>query len=156
MEAQKEEANLTQNASKERQPFPKLRKANTMVMLHGTNGRKLHRIQSRGNVKLELYNLEKDPMEATDLSFKQPERTKSMRTDLEAWQALCSIASKAKTIQKMKHLTLSILFVSAIFLKPTLEAGKPNFVIIFTDDQGYADIGCFGSTDIGHHASTNG
>lgn len=48
----------------------------------------------------------------------------------------------------MKHLTLSILFVSAIFSKPTLEAGKPNFVIIFTDDQGYADIGCFGSTDI--------
>ena len=48
---------------------------------------KLHRIQSRGNVKLELYNLEKDPMEATDLSLKQPERTKSMRTDLEAWQA---------------------------------------------------------------------
>ena len=31
----------------------------------------------------------------------------------------------------MKHLTLSILFVSAIFLKPTLEAGKPNFVVIF-------------------------
>ena len=48
----------------------------------------------------------------------------------------------------MKHLTLSILLVSAIFSKPALEAGKPNFVIIFTDDQGYADIGCFGSTDI--------
>ena len=48
----------------------------------------------------------------------------------------------------MKHLTLFILFVSAIFSKPALEAGKPNFVIIFTDDQGYADIGCFGSTDI--------
>lgn len=25
---------------------------------------------------------------------------------------------------------------------------KPNFVIIFTDDQGYADLGCFGSTKI--------
>ena len=23
--------------------------------------------------------------------------------------------------------------------------GKPNFVIIFTDDQGYQDVGCFGS-----------
>ena len=23
---------------------------------------------------------------------------------------------------------------------------KPNFVVIFTDDQGYADLGCFGST----------
>ena len=25
---------------------------------------------------------------------------------------------------------------------------KPNFVVIFTDDQGYQDVGCFGSPDI--------
>lgn len=25
---------------------------------------------------------------------------------------------------------------------------KPNFVVIFTDDQGYGDVGCFGSPDI--------
>ena len=27
-------------------------------------------------------------------------------------------------------------------------AEKPNFVIVFTDDQGYQDVGCFGSPDI--------
>ncbi len=27
-------------------------------------------------------------------------------------------------------------------------AEKPNFIIIFTDDQGYGDLGCFGSTKI--------
>ncbi|MDB4310662.1 sulfatase-like hydrolase/transferase, partial [Akkermansiaceae bacterium] len=27
-------------------------------------------------------------------------------------------------------------------------ASKPNFVIIFTDDQGYGDLGCFGSETI--------
>jgi arylsulfatase A-like enzyme len=32
------------------------------------------------------------------------------------------------------------------FLKAN--ATRPNFVIIFTDDQGYEDIGCFGSSDI--------
>ncbi len=28
------------------------------------------------------------------------------------------------------------------------EESKPNFIIIFTDDQGYGDLGCFGSTKI--------
>ncbi|TWU47036.1 Arylsulfatase [Rubripirellula reticaptiva] len=30
------------------------------------------------------------------------------------------------------------------------ESAKPNFIVIFTDDQGYADLGCFG----GKHVST--
>ncbi len=29
-----------------------------------------------------------------------------------------------------------------------LAESKPNFVIIFTDDQGYGDLSCFGSTTI--------
>ncbi|AWW32730.1 N-acetylgalactosamine-6-sulfatase [Echinicola strongylocentroti] len=39
-----------------------------------------------------------------------------------------------------------ILFLSACSLKKT--DSKPNFIIIFTDDQGYQDLGCFGSPDI--------
>lgn len=31
---------------------------------------------------------------------------------------------------------------------PLTAGEKPNFVIIFTDDQGYQDLGCFGSPDI--------
>ena len=30
----------------------------------------------------------------------------------------------------------------------TMADEKPNFVVIFTDDQGYQDVGCFGSPDI--------
>ena len=31
---------------------------------------------------------------------------------------------------------------------PTSSREKPNVVIIFTDDQGYQDVGCYGSPDI--------
>jgi len=37
------------------------------------------------------------------------------------------------------------LFLSAVVLHA---AEKPNFIIIFTDDQGYNDLGCFGSETI--------
>ncbi len=43
------------------------------------------------------------------------------------------------------------LFLLSLFLPLTLyasESAKPNFVIIFTDDQGYQDLGCYGSPDI--------
>lgn len=30
----------------------------------------------------------------------------------------------------------------------TTDTSKPNVVVIFTDDQGYQDVGCFGATDI--------
>ena len=44
----------------------------------------------------------------------------------------------------MKFFTL--LFIS--FLSFLSAAEKPNFIIIFTDDQGYADLGCFGGTHV--------
>ena len=42
--------------------------------------------------------------------------------------------------------TLKVLLLS--FSSAFAEERKPNFVIIFTDDQGYQDLGCFGSPDI--------
>lgn len=45
-----------------------------------------------------------------------------------------------------------IRFLAIFLLAPTLSAwassDKPNIVIIFNDDQGYQDLGCFGSPDI--------
>lgn len=38
-----------------------------------------------------------------------------------------------------------LLAFSAVLLA---ESRKPNFIIIFTDDQGYQDLGCYGSPDI--------
>lgn len=42
-----------------------------------------------------------------------------------------------------------LLFISALFLYSNFKAAeKPNFIIIFIDDQGYQDLGCFGSPNI--------
>ena len=42
---------------------------------------------------------------------------------------------------------LSIILFFLVF-SSSLKAELPNFIIIFTDDQGYEDIGCFGSPKI--------
>ena len=47
---------------------------------------KLHRIENKGKVRFELYHLGEDPMEATDLSGREPERLQKMKSALEAWQ----------------------------------------------------------------------
>jgi arylsulfatase A-like enzyme len=41
-----------------------------------------------------------------------------------------------------KFLLLLSMHISVICAEP-----KPNILIIFTDDQGYADLGCFGSKE---------
>ena len=40
---------------------------------------------------------------------------------------------------------ITLFFVGWLTCLMALEAAKPNFVIIFTDDQGYGDLSCFGS-----------
>ena len=47
---------------------------------------------------------------------------------------------------------MPIAFAMSVLLTSfaSAETSKPNFVIIFTDDQGYADLGCFG----GEHVKT--
>jgi arylsulfatase A-like enzyme len=56
--------------------------------------------------------------------------------------------------QTRLRLHAAILFLIGLFLTPIAIAeaphAKPNIVIIFTDDQGYADLGCFG----GKHVDT--
>ena len=43
---------------------------------------------------------------------------------------------------------IRVLLFLLIFFSCSKEKSKPNVIIIFTDDQGYQDIGCFGSPDI--------
>ena len=39
-------------------------------------------------------------------------------------------------------------FALLLFATNLVHADKPNFIIIFADDQGYGDLSCFGSKTI--------
>ena len=44
---------------------------------------------------------------------------------------------------------LAVILTATLTLPEAIaEKRPPNFIIIFTDDQGYQDVGCFGSPDI--------
>ncbi len=47
----------------------------------------------------------------------------------------------------MSILLRTIILLSAFVSVSVSAARKPNVVVIFTDDQGYADLGCFGSKE---------
>ena len=44
----------------------------------------------------------------------------------------------------------SLIFICIVWAPSLLVADRPNFVVIFTDDQGYGDLSCFG----GNHVNT--
>ena len=50
----------------------------------------------------------------------------------------------------MKHtnLLMTCALAMVFFASEALQAAKPNFIIIFADDQGYGDLSCFGSKTI--------
>lgn len=45
---------------------------------------------------------------------------------------------------------ISTLFIMSLFSVSSIYAndGKPNVIIIYTDDQGTLDLGCYGATDL--------
>jgi len=59
----------------------------------------------------------------------------------------CNIRSSINVLLSSIMKIIAIVIFSALSLLARA-ADKPNFIIIFTDDQGYGDLGCFGSTKI--------
>ncbi len=117
----------------------------------------------------QLYNLEIDLVQTTNVYRENPEVVKEMQARLNSYRQMEGVPRKRRPKQKPKK-------QAAVSGEPTaLAAGpatpsrahqpaasasrltqqpshntKPNFVVVFTDDQGYADLSCFG----GEHVST--
>ena len=61
---------------------------------------KLHRIQGKdGKIRFQLYDLERDPGETTDVRAANAERDRAMRLELETWlgQVVASLNGKDYT-----------------------------------------------------------
>ena len=62
------------------------------------------------------------------------------------WKLMKTATTPARPLA---FLFFALLTQFATAEKPSVEdEPKPNFVVIFTDDQGYQDLGCYGSPDI--------
>ncbi len=60
-----------------------------------------------------------------------------------------SYSTRRDFVKALGWLGCSVPFVSGLGLAAGApRRKKPNFVILFTDDQGYQDLGCFGARDI--------
>lgn len=109
----------------------------------------------------QLYDLERDLAQTANVYRENPQVVKEMEALLDSWrpkeETTENEAVPAKKRRPGKNRNESVPTTAPVAsFSPSnrsahrADATKPNFVIIFTDDQGYGDLSCFG----GKHVST--
>jgi len=70
----------------------------------------------------ELYDLQRDPAERTNIAAQQTATVDRMRQELQAWQRSCESSARARR--------------------------RPNLVLLLADDQSTYSMGCYGNRDV--------
>ena len=62
--------------------------------------------------------------------------------------SLKTLFSQNLRIMRRSYLLLSLFALSFGLIEIQAKESKPNVVIIFIDDQGYYDLGCYGAKEV--------
>lgn len=103
----------------------------------------------------QLYDLENDRSQTTNVFREHPEVVEEMKAMLESYrpkQGSQGQPSKKPTPKKKPRAanqpSSPTASVSPAGREKTAETTKPNFIVILTDDQGYGDLSCFGAKHV--------
>ena len=105
----------------------------------------------QGAPQAQLYDLENDRNQTTNVIREHPEVAAELKARLGQFQAKITPTPPRKKRPPRKKPNAAVKPAEApkrIAAKPKPRTRRPNFVVIFTDDQGYGDLGCFGGTHV--------